>query len=182
MPDRERQAELIEAAVEYAGRGLPVFPCKGKIPLTEHGFQDASTDTEAVLTWWTRWPDANIGVPTGEPSGIDVLDVDVQHGGAGTLAKLERRHGRLPRTAEVLTPSGGRHYWFVHRPLKSTASKLGPGIDTRGEGGYVIVPPSIGENGRPYKFLHERDRCRTGWSSSSTARSGATGARRRSRT
>jgi hypothetical protein len=156
MPNRERQAELIEAAVAYAGRGFPVFPCNAKVPLTEHGFQDASTDSEAVLAWWTRWPEANIGMPTGETSGVVVLDVDVQHGGAGTLAKLEREHGRLPATVEVLTPSGGRHYWFSHRPLKSTAGTLGEGVDTRG--GYVVLPPSVGENGRPYKFLHRRDR------------------------
>ena len=158
MSDGEQQAKLIEAAVAYAGRGLPVFPCNGKVPLTEHGFQDASTDPKSVLTWWTRWPTANVGMPTGEASGVVVLDVDVQHGGTGTLAELERRHGKLPPTAEVLTPSGGRHYWFSHRPLKSTAGVLGEGLDTRGEGGYVVLPPSVGENGRPYMFLQKRDR------------------------
>lgn len=157
--DRERQAELMEAAAGYAGRGLPVFPCQGKTPLTEHGFHDASMDAATVLTWWTRWPEANIGIPTGAVSGLDVLDVDVQHGGQGTLAELERKHGKLPATVEVLTPSGGRHHWFAHgRELKSTAGKLGSGVDTRGEGGYVLVPPSASENGRAYKFLHERER------------------------
>jgi hypothetical protein len=158
MPDRERQAELIEAAVAYAGRGFPVFPCKGKVPLTEHGFQDASTDPEAVMTWWTRWPTANVGMPTGEASGIVVLDVDVQHGGAGTLTALEREHGKLPATVEILTPSGGRHYWFSHQPLRSTVGVLGDGIDTRGEGGYVVLPPSVGENGRLYKFVRKGER------------------------
>jgi Bifunctional DNA primase/polymerase, N-terminal/Phage integrase family len=76
--DRERQAELLEAALEYTGRGLPVFPCNGKVPLTEHGFQDASTDTATVLAWWTRWPESNIGIATGAASGLVVLDVDVQ--------------------------------------------------------------------------------------------------------
>jgi hypothetical protein len=75
-----RQAELLEAALTYAGRGLHVFPCRGKLPRTEHGFQDASTDTDTVISWWQRWPDANIGIATGTASGLVVLDVDTQHG------------------------------------------------------------------------------------------------------
>jgi hypothetical protein len=84
-----------------------------------------------------------------------VLDVDVQHGGAGTLKRLEHEHGELPETVEVLTPRGGRHYVFRHigRTLKSGAGVLGPGLDTRGEGGYVLVPPSVGANGRAYKYM-----------------------------
>ena len=150
----------MEAAVAYVGRGLPVFPVRGKVPLTPHGFHDASTDTEAVLTWWQRWPDANVGVPTGHVSGVDVLDVDTQHGGARTLAQLERERGKLPPTIEVLTPSGGRHYWFAHtgRALKSGAGVLGPGLDTRGEGGYIVVPPSIGDNGRLYRFVRDPEK------------------------
>jgi Bifunctional DNA primase/polymerase, N-terminal/AAA domain/Primase C terminal 1 (PriCT-1) len=154
---RERRVELIEAAGRYVGRGLPVFPCNGKTPLTEHGFHDASTDPEQVLTWWTHWPAANIGIPTGAISGVGVIDVDAQHGGMKTLTQLEAEHGKLPETVEVLTPGGGRHYWFQLNgdPFPSTAGKLGVGIDTRGEGGYVIVPPSIGDNGRFYKFMRD---------------------------
>jgi hypothetical protein len=157
---QERQAELLEAALEYAGRGLPIFPCNGKRPYTEHGFHDASTDTATVLAWWSRWRTANIGIPTGKASGIDVLDVDVRHGGGGTLAELEREHGKVPATVEVLTPGGGRHYWFRHgeRELRSKASALGPGLDTRGEGGYVVVPPSVGENGRAYRFTRSPEK------------------------
>jgi hypothetical protein len=129
MPDAKRQAELMEAAVAFAGRGLPVFPVRGKIPLTPRGFHDASTDAETVLTWWQRWPNANIGIPTGYVSGLDVLDVDVQHGGASTLAQLEKEGGKLPKTIEVLTPSGGRHYWLRHtgRALKREPACSGPG-------------------------------------------------------
>jgi len=146
---------LIEAAVAFARRGLPVFPCNGKVPLTEHGFQDASTETEAVLTWWTRWPEAAIGIPTGAVSGLFVLDVDVQHGGAGTLAELERKHGKLPQAPEVLTGGGGKHLYFRHpgREVQSTAGKLGPGVDVRADGGYVIAPPSLHASGRAYRWL-----------------------------
>jgi Protein of unknown function (DUF3631)/Bifunctional DNA primase/polymerase, N-terminal/Primase C terminal 1 (PriCT-1) len=160
------------AALAFTARGIPVFPvhspngnggcscgkpdCSSpaKHPRTEHGFLDATTDREAIATWWARWPSANIAMPTGKASGYDVLDVDVQHGGAGTLKRLEHEHGKLPDTVEVLTPSGGRHYVFRHvgRALKSGAGVLGLGLDTRGEGGYVLCPPSIGANGRAYKY------------------------------
>src|SRR5262245_2554003 len=78
-----RQTEdnpLLEAALGYAARGLPVFPCKraDKSPLTRHGFNDASTDPEQIREWWTQWPNAMIGMPTGAVSGIDVLDLDVK--------------------------------------------------------------------------------------------------------
>jgi hypothetical protein len=169
---------MLAAALAYAKRDIPVFPlhwsngaggCScgdsdcadvAKHPLTSHGFRDATTDRERITAWWTTWPAANIGSPTGEPSGVDVLDVDVQHGGMGTLQRLEAEHGKLPPTVEVLTPSGGRHYEFRHsgRALKTGASDLGPGLDTRGEGGYRIVPPSRGANGRAYKFMRSPEK------------------------
>jgi Bifunctional DNA primase/polymerase, N-terminal/Primase C terminal 1 (PriCT-1)/DeoR-like helix-turn-helix domain len=157
MADRARPAELLEAALEYAGRGLPVFPChaRGKTPLTEHGLHDASTDTTAVLTWWTRWPEANIGIVTGAASGLVVLDVDVQHGGQRSLAALEAEHGKLAATPEVLTGGGGKHLYFAHpgETVGNSAGRLGAGLDIRGDGGYVVAPPSLHASGRPYKWL-----------------------------
>jgi Bifunctional DNA primase/polymerase, N-terminal/Primase C terminal 1 (PriCT-1) len=164
---------MLVAALRFAEQGIPVFPvhspngnggcscgnpdCSNpaKHPRTRHGFRDATTDPETITAWWTRWPSANLAMPTGAASGRDVLDVDVQHGGAGTLQQLEREHGKLPPTAEVLTPSGGRHYQFAHqgRTLKSTAGSLGAGLDSRGEGGFALVPPSVGANGRAYKWM-----------------------------
>jgi DNA-binding transcriptional ArsR family regulator len=108
-----------------------------------------------VLAWWKRWPDANIGLRTGLDAMLIVLDVDVQHGGAGTLAGLVKKNGSLPTDApEVLTGGGGKHIYFCHpgREVRSSAGKLGPGLDIRGDGGYVIAPPSLHENGRAYKW------------------------------
>lgn len=135
-----------EAALDYAKLGLPVFPCKGKRPLVEYGFKAATTDPETISGWWKKWPNANIGMPTGEVSGIVGLDVDVKNGldGDEELSKLQKQYGALPDTPQVLTPSGGMHFWFQYpgTPVKSTSGELGKGIDIRGDGGYLIVPPS----------------------------------------
>ena len=124
-----------------------MFPCgPDKRPLVPHGFKAATTDPATVRTWWGQWPDALIAVPTGEHTGIVVLDPDVRPGidGNDTLYLLEERHGKLPPTVEALTPSGGRHIYFRHpgQPVPCSAGKLGPGLDVRGDGGYVVVPPS----------------------------------------
>src|SRR5215217_4491581 len=82
---------LLKAALAYAWRGVPVFPCeqRAKRPLTRNGHWDATTNRRAIERWWKRWPSANIGLPTGKKSGIVVLDVDVDDGGLESLAKLE---------------------------------------------------------------------------------------------
>ncbi|GAA2074525.1 hypothetical protein GCM10009725_03880 [Aeromicrobium tamlense] len=129
-------------------RHIPVFPCVpgGKTPLTAHGFHDATADIAQVGPWWTRWPDANIGVPTGARSGIDVVDVDVHPLGSG-FAAFER--ARLEGLVDgwswlVRTPSGGVHAYFPSEPGREQRSWQVPGkhIDFRGDGGYIIVPPS----------------------------------------
>ena len=138
---------LLKAALAYACSGVPVFPCEpgGKRPLTYNGFWDASADPRRVAAWWDRWPDANLGVPTGERSGLLVLDIDPGVGGPESLAALERAHGTLPKTARTRTGGGGVHVFFGYpaaEEVRNSAGKLGPGLDVRGEGGYVIVPPS----------------------------------------
>jgi hypothetical protein len=138
---------LLKAALAYARRGAPVFPCEpgGKRPLTYNGFWDASTDPRRVEAWWSRWPEANVGIPTGERSGLLVLDVDPGAGGPESLAALERTGGPLPRTARTRTGGGGMHVFFRYpegETVRNSAGRLGPGLDVRGEGGYVVVPPS----------------------------------------
>jgi hypothetical protein len=164
----------LDAALSYAQRGWAVFPCHepamggcscrrndcsspAKHPRTLHGLRDASTDPEVVSRWWRRWPDANIGVRTGGESGLIVLDVDPDHGGLNTLVELERRHDQLPPSLTVRT-GAGRHYWFRHpgRPVPNSAGRIGPGIDIRGDGGYVIAPPSRHLNGRRYHWASEQ--------------------------
>jgi putative DNA primase/helicase len=160
-------SDLGEAALEYARRGIPVFPLHGirdghctclrptcdpkkagKHPRTTHGFKDATTDETTITQWWTEAPDANIGTPT---DWCTVLDVDPRNGGDATLHDLERRHGPLPYTPEVLTGGGGRHIYFRRAPVRNGAGRLGPGLDVKGDGGYVVLPPSQHASGRRYE-------------------------------
>jgi hypothetical protein len=135
------------AALAYARRGVPVFPCEpgGKRPLTRSGFWDATTEARRIEAWWARWPAANVGVPTGRRSGLLVLDADARDGGLGSLALLERANGALPETTRSRTGGGGVHVFFrypVGETVRNSAGVLGSGLDVRGEGGYVVVPPS----------------------------------------
>jgi putative DNA primase/helicase len=131
---------------------LPVFPCdpSTKRPLTPHGFKDASSNDEDHKKWFTKYPNAMIGLPTGQLTSLFVIDLDKKPekgiDGANELEKLEVKHGRLPKTATQKTPSGGRHLFFKMPPgrhIKSTTNTLGPGIDIRADGGYVVIAPSV---------------------------------------
>jgi len=147
---------LPEAAARFAASGVPVFPCVpgGKRPLVEHGFHDASTDAGQVAAWWRRWPGANIGVPTGQASGVEVVDVDRKAAGSGFAAFDRARRAGLVAgwLALVRTPSGGMHAYFPADPARPQPSwqAARAHVDFRGAGGYVVVPPSIveSENGR----------------------------------
>jgi len=146
---------MLRAALAYAERfRFAVFPCRPrqKTPLTEHGFKDASKDPAQIRKWWERWPDANIGIATGAISGVVVLDIDPRHGGDDTLETLQAKHGKLLATPTVLTGGGGLHSYFRHPGglVPNSASKIGQGIDLRGDGGYVIAPQSIHESGNRY--------------------------------
>ena len=144
---------LLAAALDYAARRLPVFPCVayGKLPAIARGFYAATTNPETIKRYW-RAPDRNVGIPTGSVSGFWVLDVDGDNGEANLFA-LEAKHGRLPPTREVITGGGGRHLWFKYTgPIQSSVSKIATGVDVRGDGGYVIVPPSRHVTGRTYAW------------------------------
>jgi hypothetical protein len=157
VADASETHEQLIAALAYARAGLPIFPCcpKSKRPLCVCGFKDATTQEKQIRTWWTRWPDAMIGLPTGAETGVFVLDVDRDENtdGFAALASLEKQHGNLPETLRSVTPRGGSHYFFRwHNGIKNNAGKLGLGIDVRGEGGYVILPPSRRDDGKRYEW------------------------------
>jgi Bifunctional DNA primase/polymerase, N-terminal/Primase C terminal 1 (PriCT-1) len=149
------EAQLV-AALGFAKRGCHVFPCKiDKKPITEHGFKDATTDTAQIEAWWRSFPGACIGVATGAVSGFFVLDVDDRHDGDVLLRRLEAAHGELPSTVEVITGGGGRHLYFRYpsgHKIGNSAGRLGDGLDVRGDGGYVIAPPSPHASGRCYDW------------------------------
>jgi len=149
---------ILEAALSYAARGWPVLPCrpKGKTPLCAHGVHAATTDKRTIRDWWVSWPSANVGIACGAASGLVVLDVDAGHGGEESLAKLEREHGALPVTVEAHTGGGGRHLFFRH-PGGRVKNRvcLRPGLDVRGDGGYVVAPPSVHESGG--RYIWEQD-------------------------
>ena len=151
---------MLDAALDYVRTlNWSVFPCRArdKVPLTTHGVKDATKDPSIIHAWWTQWPDANVAVPAGEVNGFFVLDVDEHDGVSGnaTLAHLEQEHGKLPLTVEQCTPSGGKHLLFRSNgtTIRNSAGKLGPGLDVRSDGGYIIVSPSIGQNGARYRWL-----------------------------
>jgi hypothetical protein len=144
------------AAIRYAQHGWAVFPCRprDKRPANQHGLLEANHDTERIANFWMAHPDFNIGVRCGLPSNLVVLDVDDRSGGLESLRELKDRYGPLPRTASFVTPGGGTHYYFRHPAkgeLRNTTGFPGPGLDIRGNGGYVLAPPSVGANGRAYE-------------------------------
>ena len=163
-----------DAALSYAARGWPVFPCHapaqtpggcscwradcsspGKHPRVAGGLTVASVDAATIAQWWRRWPSANVAIRTGAVSDVVVLDVDPAHGGDQSLDALLSHHGPLPPGPVVQTGSGGRHFYFAHPGgvIRNDAGRrLGPGLDIRGDGGYVIAPPSRHTSGSPYRW------------------------------
>ena len=135
---------LLEAALALAREGYPVFPCKGdKKPACKTGFKDAQIGERDIVDLFERNALAElIGVPTGAASGFDALDIDPRHDG---LAWLDLNGNALPATRSHRTRSQGHHFLFQHLDgVKNTAGKLGAGVDTRGEGGYIIWWPAHG--------------------------------------
>lgn len=153
--------------------GVPLFPiygtvgsacacadlsCRnpGKHPHTAHGLKDASSDEERIREWWQQWPNANLGMPTGDASLLWVLDLDLPDG-ERSLAKLIDEHEPLPDTAVSITGSGGRQFFYAYpqAPLYNTTSRIAKNLDTRGEGGYVVLPPSRHITGRNYSWVKD---------------------------
>jgi len=149
----------LRQALAYASRGWPVFPCMHgrKIPLTRHGFRDATTDERRITAWFGHRPDANLAIATGAP-GPDVLDVD-QHGPAGNgytaFARLTKAGLMNGTAAYVRTPSGGLHAYFRGSDQRN-GHLAAHHLDFRSRGGYVLAPPSH-VDGKPYHLIRELD-------------------------
>jgi bifunctional DNA primase/polymerase-like protein/primase-like protein len=153
--DESELHTVLATALTLARRGLRVFPClvRGKQPACERGCLAATVDESTIRQWWQSEPRYNIGVACGSLSGIFVVDVD-SHEAEARLAKLEAEHGKLPPTVEVITIRG-RHLYFRYpskHAVRNTTSRIAPGIDSRGQGGYVLAPPSIHPSGRAYAW------------------------------
>jgi hypothetical protein len=145
-----------EAALGYLNRGWSIVPAgeRTKRPIVQwQVFQHRRPSEQELTSWFERWPNANLAVITGAISGIVVVDVDCKHDGESSLAAMEKRHGALPATVEAVTGGGGRHIYFSH-PGRDVRNRVGlaPGVDMRGDGGCVIVPPSIHPSGKRYRW------------------------------
>lgn len=171
---RPSATELAIWALNYASFGFAVLPlhsaqqderctCRrpdcqsvGKHPIPPNGLHAATRDPEVIASWWREYPGANLGIQTGRDSGLVVVDVDPRHGGEESLAEIQARFGPFPRTPEVITGGAGRHLFFRHPGNAdiSNATALGgyPGIDLRGDGGYVVAVPSVHQSGRTYEW------------------------------
>ena len=147
----------LSAALAYCEHGWSVIPLepRGKRPLIKWERYQFERPTNAdARQWWRKEPNANVGIVTGRINRLVVLDVDPAKGGDQALTDLEHEHGALPKTVSVRTGGGGQHFYFQHPgvPIPNCAGKLGPGLDVRGEGGYVVAPPSIHLSGKPYEW------------------------------
>ncbi len=136
----------------------PICKDVGKHPRVRWS-TEATNDEDQVKQLWDPvrgHPNDSVGVATGEKSGVWVLDVDPKNGGHNSLAELEKQHGKLPRTISVLTGSGGLHIYFAYpgSGYRSTAGVVGIGLDTRGDGGFVVGPGSPHKSGRSYVFIN----------------------------
>lgn len=150
MPD------LLRAALAYAAHGWAVFPLRPgqKTPACEHGCKDATTDEAQVRAWWRECSSYGVGLATGSVSGICVVDLD---GEPLELMRALLRRGPLPRTMATRTGSGGMHliYRLCGARVPNSARRLAPGVDTRGEGGYIVAPPSLHPSGSRYELANE---------------------------
>jgi hypothetical protein len=155
-PSPTEDVSIEAAAMDYLARGWSVLPIRprDKRPLIAwESLQNSRPSASQAADWFRRWPDANVGIVTGEISNLIVVDIDPEHGGDVSLERLQRRFGALPITVEAETGGGGRHLYFSH-PGIACRNRVGlaQGLDLRGDGGYVVAPPSMHPSGRRYMW------------------------------
>lgn len=154
------KSAALDAALAYADRGWSVFPIRPKLkaPMTKHGFKDASCYLNKVKEWWGEYPQANIGVATGQVSGLLVVDIDPRNGGEQSFKEFQKLYGPMPHMPTVKTGGDGKHFFLKH-PGGNIPGRTNilPGIDIKSDGGYVLAPPSIHPNGKPYVWEVDPD-------------------------
>ncbi len=178
----------MDAALAYGAAGWPVLPvagapagecaCRrsceswGKHPITRHSLHDATTDPVLIGEWWRRSPGANLGIATGVASGLVVVDLDLPKGGRESLQALDAEGFSLTPTLASHTGGGGMHLFYIQPAGVAIPNAVGrlpglvealPGIDLRGDGGYVVVPPSVHISGRRYRWDRQRIVGLPGW-------------------
>ncbi len=164
---------MIDSAIDFARRGLPVFPLhgivngrctcgnagcgrtSGKHPRINGWQQQATTDERQIREWWNRWSDGNVGILTGLSFGLGVLDVDPRHGGDESLEILINDHGSLPETFCVETGGGGEHHYFLITESLGCRTGFVQGLDFKADGGYVVGSGSLHESGNRYVLRHD---------------------------
>lgn len=156
----EPKPKIRDAAETLARHGwsiVPIAPRKKRPLIAWTEYQQRQASDAEIQTWFERWPDANLAVVTGQISDIVVLDIDPGHKGDVSIVNLEQRYGTLPETVEAKSGGGGRHVYFRH-PGGAIHNRVGiaPGIDFRGDGGLIVVPPSVHPSGNRYEWLPKR--------------------------
>lgn len=168
-------SSMLGKALEYIDLGWKIFPlhtaknsacscgnqnCSSaaKHPHIKEWQKCCSNNSDQIKEWWDKWPEANIGLATGSSSALVVLDIDPRHGGKESLQELVRKNGMFPKTLTSNTGGGGYHLFFKEPMIKITnRTNVLPGIDVRGEGGYVVAPPSFHQSGKQYSWTKELD-------------------------
>lgn len=179
VPPTQQNRSSLDVAMGYQAAGIPTFPCHEqktpgtdpstgefriwdeKSPCTVNGLNGATATPRIVKIFFgDKYPNALIGVPTGEPLGAWVLDIDIKEMDDGTvvngfdwLQEMEASHDPLPLSAAASTPRGGRHYYFKHEPGMRNRASIMPAVDSRADGGYVCAPGSVMADGRSYAWI-----------------------------
>lgn len=172
-PVSSQLPELLQAALRYGAAGFRVFPvhsakgkrCScpdaacddpGKHPRIFDWGNLASSDASVIDSWWKKWPDSNIGLRTG--NGIVAVDLDTKGNGEEAFSELVSTHGTLPVTPEQVTGSGGRHLLFSYNgePIRNSVQGIASGVDVRGDGGLIVVAPSVHASTKQYEWASGR--------------------------
>ena len=145
-----------DAAIQYAAMGWYIFPLKpnSKQPVIKAWNIKASINADQIRYWWSKWPDANIGILMGNKSGLFAVDIDPKNGGDESITPLLNNHNQFPETATQKTGSGGSHVLFAYpeESIKTRRSYPANGIDICSDGSYIVAAPSIHPNGNPYQW------------------------------